>query len=197
MFRVKLKIDATVLQQFYKRVKTGIRGMGFVRTKRRHGMAGRPASQAAREMTEAVHRPRSRTYRTVTARRSRSTMSPIDIPARIMVGVIGPDGVGKSTLLALISGVTHHPERRGRRVRQATSPTQRTSRSIRGRIAYMPQGLGRNLYPTLSVFENIDFFGRLFGQAADERRARITELLTATALSPFEDRARPASSPAA
>ena len=27
----------------------------------------------------------------------------------------------------------------------------------------MPQGLGRNLYPTLSVFENIDFFGRLFG----------------------------------
>ena len=52
----------------------------------------------------------------------------------------------------------------------------------------MPQGLGRNLYPTLSVFENIDFFGRLFGQSASERRARITELLTATALDPFEDR---------
>ena len=28
------------------------------------------------------------------------------------------------------------------------------------RIAYMPQGLGKNLYPTLSVFDNIDFFGR-------------------------------------
>jgi ribosome-dependent ATPase len=54
----------------------------------------------------------------------------------------------------------------------------------------MPQGLGRNLYPTLSVFENIDFFGRLFGQSAAERRAKITELLTATALDPFE--ARPA-----
>ena len=54
----------------------------------------------------------------------------------------------------------------------------------------MPQGLGRNLYPTLSVFENIDFFGRLFGQGADERRARITELLTATAMEKFE--ARPA-----
>jgi ribosome-dependent ATPase len=52
----------------------------------------------------------------------------------------------------------------------------------------MPQGLGRNLYPTLSVFENIDFFGRLFGQSASERRARITELLTATGLDPFEDR---------
>jgi len=61
-------------------------------------------------------------------------------------------------------------------------------RAIRGRVAYMPQGLGRNLYPTLSVFENIDFFGRLFGQGAAERRTRITELLTATALDPFEDR---------
>ena len=61
-------------------------------------------------------------------------------------------------------------------------------KSIRGRIAYMPQGLGRNLYPTLSVLENIDFFGRLFGQSASERRTRITELLTATALDPFEDR---------
>ena len=59
---------------------------------------------------------------------------------------------------------------------------------VRGRIAYMPQGLGRNLYPTLSVFENIDFFGRLFGQGEKERRARITELLTATGMENFEDR---------
>ena len=69
--------------------------------------------------------------------------------------------------------------------------TQRSHlKSLRARVAYMPQGLGRNLYPTLSVFENIDFFGRLFGQSATERRAKITELLTATALDPFE--ARPA-----
>src|SRR6201995_4409445 len=111
----------------------------------------------------------------------------IDIPSRIMVGVIGPDGVGKSTLLGLIAGV---------KVIQSgevvvfdkTIANREHLRTIRGRIAYMPQGLGRNLYPTLSVFENIDFFGRLFGQGAAERRARITELLTATALHPFEDR---------
>ncbi|WP_026606533.1 ribosome-associated ATPase/putative transporter RbbA [Methylocapsa acidiphila] len=111
----------------------------------------------------------------------------IDIPARIMVGVIGPDGVGKSTLLALIAGV--------RKMQQGeilvfdgdvADPAHLWE--IRGRIAYMPQGLGRNLYPTLSVFENIDFFGRLFGQGADERRARITELLTATAMEKFEGR---------
>jgi ribosome-dependent ATPase len=113
----------------------------------------------------------------------------IDIPARIMVGVIGPDGVGKSTLLALIAGV--------RAIQQGevlvfdkNVADQRNLKEIRGRIAYMPQGLGRNLYPTLSVFENIDFFGRLFGQGAEERRARITELLTATGMEKFE--ARPA-----
>ena len=33
MFRMKLKIDPGVLQQFYTRVKTGVRGLGFVRTK--------------------------------------------------------------------------------------------------------------------------------------------------------------------
>jgi ribosome-dependent ATPase len=111
----------------------------------------------------------------------------IDIPARIMVGVIGPDGVGKSTMLALISGV--RAIQSGKVIVFGEDVAKREHlRTIRGRIAYMPQGLGRNLYPTLSVFENIDFFGRLFGQGAAERRARITELLTATALDPFEDR---------
>jgi ribosome-dependent ATPase len=52
----------------------------------------------------------------------------------------------------------------------------------------MPQGLGKNLYPTLSVFENIDFFGRLFGHGAAERRRRIDELLISTGLAPFRDR---------
>jgi ribosome-dependent ATPase len=113
----------------------------------------------------------------------------IAVPARKMVGVIGPDGVGKSTLLALISGV--RAVQRGKVIVFDGDVTKRSHlKGLRARVAYMPQGLGRNLYPTLSVFENIDFFGRLFGQSASERRAKITELLTATALDPFE--ARPA-----
>ena len=60
--------------------------------------------------------------------------------------------------------------------------------SVCPRIAYMPQGLGKNLYPDLSVRENIEFFGRLFGQSRDERTWRIAELLDSTGLAPFEDR---------
>ena len=56
------------------------------------------------------------------------------------------------------------------------------------RIAYMPQGLGKNLYPDLSIRENIEFFGRLFGQSTAEREWRIGDLLDATGLAAFADR---------
>src|SRR5579863_7960574 len=52
----------------------------------------------------------------------------------------------------------------------------------------MPQGLGKNLYPDLSVTENIEFFSRLFAQSREERTFRIRELLESTGLAPFADR---------
>jgi ribosome-dependent ATPase len=111
----------------------------------------------------------------------------LDIPAQRMVGMIGPDGVGKSTLLALVSGV-RKIQTGNVMVLDGNMADEHHRRASYGRIAYMPQGLGRNLYPTLSVFDNIDFFGRLFGQSTAERRARIDELLKATGLDPFADR---------
>ncbi|MFB0975560.1 MAG: ATP-binding cassette domain-containing protein, partial [Tolumonas sp.] len=109
------------------------------------------------------------------------------IPAGGMVGLIGPDGVGKSSLLALIAGA--------RKIQQGqihVLDTDIGSRHLREtllpRIAYMPQGLGRNLYPTLSVTENVDFFARLFGLDKRSRAERINELLTATGLAAFYDR---------
>jgi len=111
----------------------------------------------------------------------------LDIPANCMVGMIGPDGVGKSTLLALVSGVRKIQSGRVT-VLDGNMADERHRTASYGRIAYMPQGLGRNLYPTLSVFDNIDFFGRLFGQGAAERHGRIDELLVATGLDPFAAR---------
>lgn len=111
----------------------------------------------------------------------------LDCPANCMIGLIGPDGVGKSSLLSLMAGARviqqgnvyvldgdmlnkHH--------RQKACP----------RIAYMPQGLGRNLYKTLSVEENLQFFARLFGHSAKQRRQRIDDLTKNTGLYDFLDR---------
>lgn len=105
-----------------------------------------------------------------------------------MLGVIGPDGVGKSTLLGLMAGVRRIQDGHITVLGYDVSKT-RQRRAVCARIAYMPQGLGQNLYPTLSITENLDFFARLFGSTAEEREKRIDELLEATGLAPFPDRA--------
>ena len=111
----------------------------------------------------------------------------LDIPAGRMVGLIGPDGVGKSSLLALLAGarIIQQGDVRvlGGDMRDASH-----RRQVCPRIAYMPQGLGKNLYPTLSVEQNLDFFGSLFGHDKAERERRITDLLGATGMLPFRDR---------
>ncbi len=109
------------------------------------------------------------------------------LPSGCMVGLIGPDGVGKSSLLALVSGARQIQAGKVE-VLGGDIGDRRFRASVQPRIAYMPQGLGKNLYPTLSVFENVDFFGRLFGQGRREREQRIAELLASTGLSPFRDR---------
>ncbi len=109
------------------------------------------------------------------------------LPARRMAGLIGPDGVGKSTLLALIAGAKKI-QTGGVRVLDGDMADGDHRAEACPRIAYMPQGLGKNLYPDLSVRENIEFFGRLFGQNRAERDRRIAELLLSTGLAPFIDR---------
>jgi len=111
----------------------------------------------------------------------------VELPAGCMVGFIGPDGVGKSSLLSMAAGA--------RRIQSGSVSVldgdigdAAHRAAVCPRIAYMPQGLGKNLYADLSVRENIEFFGRLFGQSRSERDSRISELLHSTGLEPFSDR---------
>ncbi|WP_316190593.1 ribosome-associated ATPase/putative transporter RbbA [Bradyrhizobium sp. SZCCHNS2096] len=131
----------------------------------------------------AVIRNVSQRYRDVTALDDVS----LDLPSGRVVGLIGPDGVGKSSLLSIVAGARAIQEGQAT-VLGADISDQRARAKVCPRIAYMPQGLGKNLYPDLSVRENIEFFARLFGQSKDEREWRITELLESTGLADFADR---------
>ncbi|WP_312965255.1 ribosome-associated ATPase/putative transporter RbbA [Stutzerimonas kunmingensis] len=111
----------------------------------------------------------------------------LDIPAGRMVGLIGPDGVGKSSLLSLLAGV-RIIQKGTVEVLGGDMASKAHRKQVCPRIAYMPQGLGKNLYPTLSVEENLQFFARLFGHGAAERRQRINELTQATGLFKFLSR---------
>jgi ribosome-dependent ATPase len=111
----------------------------------------------------------------------------LDIPAGRMVGLIGPDGVGKSSLLSLLAG-SRMVQKGSVKVLGGDMTDARHRENVCPYIAYMPQGLGKNLYPTLSVEENLQFFGQLFGHNASERRRRIDELCGSTGLIQFLSR---------
>ena len=109
------------------------------------------------------------------------------LPAGTRCGLIGPDGAGKSSLLGLIAGVkklqTGELAVLGGSIRK-----RRHRNSLYPRIAFMPQGLGNNLYPELSISENIRFFATLFGLSAAECEQRMHNLLLATDLARFAER---------
>lgn len=103
------------------------------------------------------------------------------------VALIGPDGAGKSTLLGVCVGVKKLQQGSARCL--GLNPDDKKDRTLLAyRVSYMPQGLGRNLYPTLSVYENIEFFANLFGVKGKRKEEKITELLRATSMDAFRDR---------
>jgi len=111
----------------------------------------------------------------------------VAIPNSRLVGLIGPDGVGKSSLLAIVAGARHIQSGTAH-VLGGDIASAAHRAAVCPRIAYMPQGLGKNLYSDLSIRENIEYFGRLFGQSQGERDVRIAELLASTGLGAFADR---------
>ena len=110
------------------------------------------------------------------------------VQAGEIYGLVGADGAGKSSLMKAVAGVLAFDagtvEVFGTRV-----DSERSAEQVKRRIGFLPQGLGLNLYPDLSIEENVDFFGRLRGVPAAELLERKRQLLEMTRLDSF--RARP------
>ncbi len=103
-------------------------------------------------------------------------------------GLLGPDGAGKSTLMKSVAGVLQFDSGEldvlGVRVR-----SEATAEQIKGRLGFMPQGLGENLYRELSVDENVEFFASLRTVDRDTLDARKEQLYEMTRLGDFRGRA--------
>ncbi|MDO4219044.1 MAG: ribosome-associated ATPase/putative transporter RbbA [Synergistaceae bacterium] len=109
----------------------------------------------------------------------------LEFPAGKMICLIGPDGVGKSTLLSLITGA-HALQDGGNLTVMGGDMRSKSHRDkVCPNIAYMPQGLGKNLYFTLTVEENMRFFAGLFGFTYEQTTEKINLLTKSTGLYKF------------
>lgn len=102
-------------------------------------------------------------------------------------GLIGPDGSGKSSLMKAIAGVLSF-EQGELEVFGIKVDSESSAERIKGRLGFMPQGLGLNLYGDLSVEENIDFFAQLRQVTPAQLAERKQKLLKITRLDKFRDR---------
>ncbi len=98
-----------------------------------------------------------------------------------VVGLIGPDGAGKSSTLRVLAGL-QRPS--GGRVTAFGQPVWEQRRALHHRVGYLAQRFA--LYGDLTVDENVQFFSRLYGMSG--WRAKRDDLLRRVGLAPFRDR---------
>lgn len=100
-------------------------------------------------------------------------------------GLIGPDGVGKTSVIHMLAGVLRP---HGGSASVAGLDVATAGEAIKQRIGYMPQGLGSNLYDSLTARQNIEFFRDLRKLPAEIYDVNRRELLAMTRLAPFLER---------
>ena len=100
-----------------------------------------------------------------------------------MVGLVGPDGAGKTTAMRILAGMMAPTE--GRATVLGTNPMGNDPQ-LRAALGYMPQQY--SLYGDLTVGENLRFFSRMFCLSREEFGQRRERLLQITRLAPFVDR---------
>ena len=108
-----------------------------------------------------------------------------DVAPGEIFGLIGPDGAGKTSIIQILAGVL---KLHGGSASVAGLDVRANGEAVRRIVGYMPQGLGSNLYESLTVHENIEFFRDLRQLPRDVYARNRAELLGATRLEPFLDR---------
>lgn len=106
-----------------------------------------------------------------------------DIPKGQIVGMAGPDGAGKTTLIRLIAGLLKPTSGS---ITVAGFDTMKDSDKISSLIGYMPQKFG--LYEDLTVMQNLNLYADLKGVPVDKKQEEFDKMLKFTALAPFVDR---------
>jgi ABC-2 type transport system ATP-binding protein len=107
----------------------------------------------------------------------------LSISAGEIFGLVGPDGAGKTTTLRLLCGLMDASEGYAR---IAGEDVAKKVDAVKDRIGYMAQRFG--LYGDLTVEENMNFYGDLFGVSGDERTQLMSGLLQKTRMGQFRDR---------
>ena len=220
MFRVKIQVPKEIAEQYIERIKTGVRGVGYVKVKDsavwparlQNLVPRRPQARQSNSRRGASipwYRPR------LTASSAGSADGPVvsirDVTHRYGK-VVALDGISLDIPARRSWSASSAPTASASRRCWRWSPDRRRCskgqvtvldgdigdarhrRAVGPRIAYMPQGLGKNLYLELSVYDNVDFMAQLFGLSAaraPQLASRSCSRPRASARSPI---ARPASS---
>jgi ABC-type multidrug transport system ATPase subunit len=107
----------------------------------------------------------------------------LSVPRAAIYGFLGPNGSGKSTIIRMLCGVLRPTAGRGSVLGRDVA---REAEAIKRRIGYMSQKF--SLYADLSVTENLDFYGRIYGLPRERVRRRKQELFDLVGVGPFERR---------
>ncbi|GAB4591416.1 ABC transporter ATPase [Edwardsiella tarda] len=105
------------------------------------------------------------------------------IASGAVMGLVGPDGAGKTTLMRILAGLLKPS---AGRVSVVGLDPVRQDRQLHALLGYMPQKFG--LYEDLTVMENLVLYAELRGVTGAARASTFARLLAFTSLAPFTDR---------
>lgn len=100
------------------------------------------------------------------------------IPEGEIFGFLGPNGAGKTTVIRMLCGILRPTSGTGRVLGYDVA---HQPEAIKPHIGYMSQEF--SLYNDLTVWENLDFYARIYGLPAEERPERVRELVAMAGLS--------------